>query len=102
MTSCELLAHSEGMTSVLDAALDAVVTADADGRIVAYNTAAERLFGWSHAEARGRHLDEMLVPPDWSTRGERSRPLATLPDGQKAPAPVELTLLHKDGTPIQV
>ena len=41
---------------------DAVVVADPQGRIVFWNLAAERVFGWSAAEALGRSLD--LIIPD--------------------------------------
>jgi PAS domain S-box-containing protein len=102
VTSGELFADSECRTAVLDAAINAVVTADAEGRIVEYNPAAEDMFGWSHAEARGRRLDEMLVPPEAPTPNERFPPPVPLPDGESRRAPVELTLLHKNGTRIPV
>ena len=40
---------------------DAVVTSDADGRIVGWNTAAERMFGYAQAEVLGQDMD-MLMP----------------------------------------
>ena len=40
---------------------DAVIIADADGTIVLWNDAAERLFGWTAAEATGQTLD-LIVP----------------------------------------
>ena len=43
---------------------DAVVVASADsGRIVLWNPAAERLFGYSAAEAEGQCIEELIVPP---------------------------------------
>lgn len=39
------------------------VAVDTGGTIVAWNPAAERLFGWSTAEALGSHLDLFLVEP---------------------------------------
>lgn len=48
---------------------DAALIADADGTIVLWNTAAERLFGWTAAEAVGKTLDliipERLRPRHW-------------------------------------
>lgn len=41
---------------------DAVVVADAEGAIVVWNAAAERVFGYSEAEALGRSLD--IITPE--------------------------------------
>ncbi len=40
---------------------DALVVADADGTIIFWNQAAERLFGWTPTEAVGRTLD-LIIP----------------------------------------
>ena len=87
---------------ILDSAIDAVVTSDADRRIVQYNAAAERMFGWSPAEALGQRIDKILVPCDAGGRNERFRSLLALPDGETTPAPVELTLSHKNGAAVPV
>jgi diguanylate cyclase (GGDEF)-like protein/PAS domain S-box-containing protein len=39
------------------------VGADADGRIVEWNASAERILGWPRAQALGRSLSELIVPP---------------------------------------
>jgi PAS domain S-box-containing protein len=49
---------------VLEAALDAIVTIDATGRIVQFNRAAETMFGHSREEACGQLLGELIVPAD--------------------------------------
>jgi PAS domain S-box-containing protein len=41
---------------------DAVVGTGPDGRVTFWNRAAERLYGWSAAEAAGRPADELLQP----------------------------------------
>lgn len=41
---------------------DAIIASDADGKIVLWNAGAERIFGWSEAEALGRSLD--LITPE--------------------------------------
>ncbi|HWB21545.1 MAG TPA: PAS domain S-box protein [Gaiellaceae bacterium] len=93
---------SECRKVILDTALDAVVTSDAEGRIVEYNAAAERLFGWSSTDALGQPLDTILVPPALRGRDERFHTLLALPDGETTPAPVELTLSHRSGAPLPV
>ena len=40
---------------------DAVIVSDVEGRVVVWNAAAERLFGWTEAEAMGQRMD-MIVP----------------------------------------
>jgi PAS domain S-box-containing protein len=40
---------------------DAVVVTDRGGRVVVWNPSAERLFGWTEAEAVGQRMD-MIVP----------------------------------------
>lgn len=49
---------------VVEAALDAVVTIDAAGRVIQFNRAAERMFGYTRAEAIGRLLAELVIPED--------------------------------------
>ncbi|WP_162937489.1 PAS domain S-box protein [Indioceanicola profundi] len=48
--------------SILDTALDAIVSIDADGRIIEFNPAAERAFGWKRAEVVGRDMASVLIP----------------------------------------
>ena len=49
--------------AILEAALDAIITMDSDGRIVDFNRAAERTFGYHRDEAVGQVLADLLVPP---------------------------------------
>jgi len=50
--------------AVLDAAFDAIVTMDRDGHCVDFNRAAEQMFGYARADAIGRPVAELIVPPD--------------------------------------
>ena len=57
------VAESEALYSaIVNAALDCVVTIDSHGRIVEFNPAATRVFGFSRDEALGRELAELIVP----------------------------------------
>lgn len=40
---------------------DAVVVSDVGGRVIVWNSGAERLFGWTAAEAMGKRMD-MIIP----------------------------------------
>jgi PAS domain S-box-containing protein len=57
-----------GLGAYLEAALDAVVVADASGCVVEFNPAAERTFGYAREDALGRTLAELIVPPSLRER----------------------------------
>lgn len=92
---------------ILHAALDAIVSADAAGRILEFNAAAERLFGHRREDAVGRRIADLLVPADLKAAhaagleryvetgearilGQRVRVRAQRADGTTVP--VELTV----------
>ncbi|MEO8439820.1 MAG: response regulator [Spartobacteria bacterium] len=58
----ELLRHAE----LLDLANDAIVISDHAGRISYWNCGAERMYGWSRAEATGKQVHSLLQtgPPE--------------------------------------
>ncbi|MCP3962720.1 MAG: PAS domain S-box protein [bacterium] len=53
---------------LLDKAQDAIAVLDLEDRVTYWNRSAERLYGWSAAEALGRRADELLWGDD-ATRG---------------------------------
>ena len=56
------------VSAYFEAALDCVIMADASGRVVEFNPAAERTFGYSRDEALGRTMAELIVPPSLRER----------------------------------
>ncbi len=60
--------------AVIDAALDCIIMMDQDGRIVEFNPAAEKVFGYSRDEAIGAKLADLVVPED--LRGAHSSGLS--------------------------
>jgi PAS domain S-box-containing protein len=46
---------------LVDAIGDAVIVSDVKGDVIVWNAAAERLFGWTAAEAMGQSMD-MIIP----------------------------------------
>src|SRR5687768_17978684 len=68
----QIVARSEGLRAYLDAALDCVIMADVSGRVVEFNPAAERTFGYTREEAVGRTLGELIVPPSLRERHTRA------------------------------
>ena len=58
------LADSEERTlRILERAHDAYVAMDHDGIIIDWNERAEALFGWTRAEALGRAVADVIIPP---------------------------------------
>ena len=52
------------LLSLLDSTSDAVLAMDASGHVIDWNPSAERLLGWSHDEAKGRLLSDLIIPPE--------------------------------------
>jgi PAS domain S-box-containing protein len=57
--------------AMLASALDCVVTMDHAGRIVDFNPAAERTFGYRAADVLGHDMAQLIVPPDLRERHRR-------------------------------
>jgi PAS domain S-box-containing protein len=85
--------------AMLDAALDAVVTIDAGGRIVEVNAAVEDVFGHPPHALIGRELGSALVPA--GLREAHRRGLST-PSGELIGRRIEVTALHADGRELPV
>jgi two-component system sensor kinase FixL len=51
------------LNAVLEAAVDAIVMIDEEGRIELFSAAAERLFGWSRSEVLGRNVSVLMPDP---------------------------------------
>lgn len=52
------------LLSMLDSALDAIISIDADGRILTFNPAAERMFGHDADAVVGKPLRTLMTGPD--------------------------------------
>lgn len=55
------------LPSLVQAAGDAIIAADTDGKIRLWNPAAERMFGFTAEEALGHSLD-LIIPERWRFR----------------------------------
>src|SRR5436309_3560076 len=55
---------SEQLRRLIETANDAVVTIDERGCVSVWNAKAEETFGWSAAEAHGRPVAELVIPPE--------------------------------------
>lgn len=59
-----LRASEEISGSIFEAALDCIVTMDADGLVLDFNPAAETTFGYAREAVRGRRLADLIVPEE--------------------------------------
>ncbi|MBM9536349.1 PAS domain S-box protein [Desulfobulbus alkaliphilus] len=91
------------MTAITDSAQDAIVMLSPGGTISFWNPAAERIFGYTHQEAMGRDLHDLLAPQRYLPLYQKNLPLFQQ-SGQGAAVgkTVELDALCKDGGEIPV
>jgi PAS domain S-box-containing protein len=85
--------------ALIDSALDAIVSIDAEGRITEFNPAAERAFGYTKAVALGRPLGELIIPA--AHRAAHREGLRRVVDGGEERIigkRVELTAMRADGS----
>src|SRR5262249_623396 len=66
-----LRASEERRRLILDNAHDAFVAMSADGLIAEWNRQAEITFGWPRAEAVGRVLSDIIIPPQFREAHKR-------------------------------
>jgi PAS domain S-box-containing protein len=93
------LAQNEARTRlVLDSAPDAFITLDPEGIIRSWNIAAERVFGWSAAEAIGAPMRTLVVPPEFRERHDERR-IALLESADPvATAQFDVEFVRRDGS----
>ena len=78
---------------------DAVVATDIDRRVTLLNPHAERLTGWSHLEAVGRPMDDVLHIIDSETNASVALPLASaLTRGTEQQFGMHSVLVARDGS----
>jgi PAS domain S-box-containing protein len=94
----ELSAAEARLRAIVDSAMDAVVVADTDSIVVEWNQHAETIFGWSAAEAIGKSLTELIIPPRYREPHMRGmqRYLAT-GEGPILNRRIEIAALRRDG-----
>lgn len=68
------------LSAIVDSSDDAIVSKTLDGIIISWNRAAERIFGYSAAEAIGQHIT-LIIPPE--RHWEEIEVLARIRRGEK-------------------
>ena len=64
--------NSSALSALVATSTDAILSYDLNGKIIIWNRAAERLYGYSDVEAVGQSL-EILYPPSWPKNVEYYR-----------------------------
>jgi PAS domain S-box-containing protein len=94
---------SPSLGAVLRTALDAVVVMRMDGTIAGWNDVAERSFGWTFEEARGRRMSEMIIPHQHRDAHEKGLAhFHATGEGPVLDRHVEISALTRDGREIPI
>ncbi len=95
----DLIAERERLRITLASIADAVISTDAEGRVTYLNGVAERLTGWTGAEAAGRPLAEVFQVVDRDSRVAVENPaLRALREGAAVELGNQAVLIARDGT----
>jgi PAS domain S-box-containing protein len=86
------------LAAIVESSPDAILSTDADGRIVSWNSAAERLCGYTEDEVRGRFVWSLTGAGASVDPAEVNRLL--LNGGERRA--FRATALHKDGSLFEV
>jgi two-component system sensor histidine kinase/response regulator len=100
-----LESSEERLRLIINTAMDAVVTMNAEGFITNWNSEAEKTFGWSSSEALGRRLSEIILPRRFQEGEEQAfRGFFGTGQGKMVRQRTEITALHRDGRefPVEV
>jgi PAS domain S-box-containing protein len=89
--------------AILETALDAIVIMDHEGRVVEFNPAAVKTFGYERSEVLGRLLAEVIIPSRLRSahREGFSRFLST-GEGRVVGRRIESVAMRKDGSELPV
>lgn len=89
--------------AMMQSALDCIISIDHNGRIIEFNPAAEKAFGYARGRVIGRELAETIIPP--SLREAHRRGLAHYLATGQGPVlgkRIEITAMRADGTEMPV
>ncbi|MEO6006397.1 MAG: PAS domain S-box protein [Opitutus sp.] len=88
----------ERLRAVLNSALSAVIVTDERGNILDWNARAEKMFGWTRAEALGLSLTDTIIPVKHRQHHAMGlRRFAEADKGAVTNWPVEMTACRREG-----
>lgn len=103
--------------SMLQTALDSIITIDAEGRVLEWNPAAEAVFGRKRVDVIGKPMADLIIPPrlrdahyaglsrylrtgEPHVLGQRIRVSAMRADGSEFPVELAITRVPTGGPPV--
>jgi len=99
----ELAGSEQNSQSILDAALDSIIVVGDDGRVQEWNIAAERLFGYSRAQAVGKEMADLIIPRELRARHRTGMAqYRATGDGSLLGRRIEMPALRSDGSRLEV
>ena len=116
-TEAALRASEALKSAILETALDCIVTINHEGRVLDFNPAAEKTFGYTRSEAMGHEMAELIIPPELRERhriglaravgtgkdtivGQRIEITAIRKSGERFPVELAITRISGHGPPI--
>jgi PAS domain S-box-containing protein len=95
----ELCESEARKAAVMESSLDAIITIEAEGAILEWNAAAERIFGYTKQEALHQQLADLIIPQRYRQHHLNGiRQLLKNNEGPMLDKLTEVPALHKDGT----
>lgn len=95
--------NEQTLRAITDAAMDAVILMDPDGKIAFWNPAAERQLGYSREEALGQDMHNLLAPERYREAFRQSFVrFCSSGQGTVIGKVIELSALRKDGVEVPV
>jgi PAS domain S-box-containing protein len=90
------------LARLVQAAGDAIIAADPEGRIVSWNPAAERIFGFTAHEALGQTLD-LIIPERFRARHwDGYKQVMRTGQTKYGTEVLRVPARHKDGRPLSI
>ncbi|MBI2894618.1 MAG: PAS domain S-box protein [Deltaproteobacteria bacterium] len=114
-TEAELQKTKDFLEGLISSSVDAIVAADLKGKVILFNHAAERIYGYSAGEMVGKGNVRDLYPegvarevmrrirsPEFGGEGKlvQMRTEALSKSGERIPIVLSASLLHEDGKPV--
>lgn len=87
----------ELLAAIVEASSDAIISCDLDGTITSWNAGAERILGYTRAEAIGRPATELMAAVDAADGELQAQIFARLSSGEQSTIRFEQERRHKDG-----
>jgi|GEM_PF-670750 len=95
----DLKASEERFRAISTSAMDAIVLSDEDDKVIYWNPAAEKIFGYSANKALGRKVADLIIPAEYRDKHEK---LQAKLNELKSMRRFGLTCVRSDGSLISI